>query len=213
MNVEIGTKVRAILGGQLLDAAGGFALNQRLELGESGGVDLELSGHWVTPGFVDAHTHLSWSAFEAGQRPDDPALVAADTAANQLATLRAGVTAIRDAGGLNPAVLRRLAGQPGPRASLSVAIIGPESARGERQLRGVVADLAAAGAAWIKIAATGGVGAGERALEPTFSRAELAAISGRPMTLSCPRWCTRGAVQPWIRCSIWGPGASNTQCS
>ena len=89
-------------------------------------------------------------------------------------------------GGYDPALARRLAGRPGPRVNLSVDIIGPADARGERHLRDRVAALADLGAAWIKLAATGGVGAGTRQLEPVFSPGELAAVMSAAAAAGLP---------------------------
>ena len=181
----IGTVIGAVTGGLRLDRDGSFRPNHRWEL-SGRGVVLDATGCWITPGFVDAHSHLAWSDFDAADRPTGSAERAAGAAANQLATLRAGVTVVRDAGGYDPALARRLAGRAGPRVSLSVDIIGAADARGQRYLRDRVAELADAGAAWIKLAATGGVGAGTRQLEPSFSRGELTAVMGAAATAGLP---------------------------
>jgi len=152
-----GTTIGAVTGGLRLGPDGSFRPNLRWELSERGAV-VDATGCWITPGFVDAHSHLAWSDFDAAYRPTGAAERAAGAAANQLATLRAGVTVVRDAGGYDLALARRLAGRAGPRVSLSVDIIGAADARGERYLRDRVAELADAGAAWIKLAATGGGG-------------------------------------------------------
>lgn len=181
----VGTAISAVTGGLVLGPDGEFAPNERRELGRDG-IVLDATGCWVTPGFVDAHSHLAWSDFDAADRPTGEDERAGATAANQRATLRAGVTVVRDAGGYDPVLARRLAGRPGPRVSLSVDIIGPADARGERHLRDRVAALADAGAAWIKVAATGGVGAGTRQLEPTFSPGELTALMGAAAAAGLP---------------------------
>lgn len=179
----LGDTVAGVGGGLLLGVDGEFrplpflGITDGLFTAEApaGGQLVDARGWWVTPGFVDAHSHLAWSDFDPADRSADEEVRVAGTAANQFATLRAGVTAARDAGGYDPALRRRLAGQPGPRTWLSVDILGPADALGERHLRDRVAALADAGAAWIKIAATGGVGAGDQ-LEPVFARDEFAAI-------------------------------------
>ncbi len=145
---------------------------------------VDVTGAWVTPGFVDAHTHLSWSDFD---HPDTGlAERAAATSRNRLATLAAGVTTARDAGGYDPALARLVDGEPGPWVVPSIDIIGPGDARGAAYLRRRVAALAEAGAAWIKVAATGGVGAGTAQREPVFDRAEFAAITGEAARAGLP---------------------------
>ncbi len=171
-----GATIAAVTGGFRLGPDGVFRPSAPSRAPNAPGSVLDATGCWVTPGFVDAHSHLAWSDFDAADRPVDEARRATQAAANQLATLRAGVTLVRDAGGYDAVLARRLAGRPGPRVSPSVDIVGEADARGERHLRNRVAALAGAGAAWIKVAATGGVGAGTRQLEPVFSPGELTAL-------------------------------------
>ena len=129
------------------------------------------TGFWVTPGFVDVHTHLAWSDF------DDHAPDPAGTARNRRATLAAGVTAVRDAGGYDPRVHREGSDEPGPRVRCSIDILGAaDAAAGEWHLRQRVVQLAEAGADWIKVAGTGGVGAGSGQVEPTFGLPAFAAV-------------------------------------
>lgn len=175
---DVGGLVGRITGAFVLGSDGSFAQRDlRLDAGlvaapgpEPDGARVAASGLWVTPGFVDAHTHLAWTDFDA--HPVD-----ADGARrNRRATLAAGVTTVRDAGGYGPDLARTLAGTPGPRVELSIDILGPADARGVRHLRDRVARLADAGATWIKVAGTGGVGSGEGQLEPVFAADEFAAI-------------------------------------
>ncbi|MGC3994292.1 MAG: amidohydrolase family protein [Propionicimonas sp.] len=140
-------------------------------------VTIDAAGLWVTPGFVDAHTHLAWSDFDEAGRSTDPDQQASAAARNQLATLSAGVTAARDAGGYSSDLLGRLAGSPRPRLQLALEILGAKDAQGERHLRDRVAALADAGARWVKVAATGGVGAGSAQQEPVFTPGEFRAIA------------------------------------
>jgi imidazolonepropionase-like amidohydrolase len=136
--------------------------------------EVDGSGLWLTPGFVDAHTHLAWRAFDAADRAGlsaDEQL--RDVRLNARRTLAAGVTSVRDAGGL-PVVPDDDLG--GLRAAPSLEALGAADARGPAHLRGRVQQLADAGAAWIKVLATGGVGAGERVLDPVFDAVELKAI-------------------------------------
>ena len=143
--------------------------------GQSGDIpQVDATTLWLTPGFVDAHTHLSWRAFDAADRdrlsPDEQRR---DARLNAGRTLSAGVTSVRDAGGLAAAHAGELGGL---RAAVSVQPLGAEDARGPAHLRGRVQQLADAGASWIKVLATGGVGSGDRVLDPVFDRIELKAI-------------------------------------
>jgi imidazolonepropionase-like amidohydrolase len=139
-----------------------------------GVVSVDASRFWLTPGFVDAHTHLAWRTFDAADHEVRPVEERrSDAALNTGRTLRAGVTSIRDAGGLSAADLEPTTEL---RAALSLRPLGVEDARGPAHLRAEVSRLADAGATWIKVLATGGVGSGERVLEPIFDAEELHAI-------------------------------------
>ena len=137
-------------------------------------VRVDASDLWLTPGFVDAHVHLAWRAFDAAERAGrSRALAQRDVRLNARRTLRAGVTTIRDAGGLDR---EQAAGCRELSCTLSVSMLGTDDARGPAHLRGRVQQLADSGASWVKVLATGGVGAGDRVLEPVFDAAELGAI-------------------------------------
>ena len=146
-------------------------------VGASAGASLQASGLWVIPGIVDAHTHLAWHAFEASEREDDRERVIDATAASLLATLRTGVTQVRDAGGYDREVAAAIAARdvPAPLVRRSDVLIGAEHAgRGAGHLAGVVAETAASGASWIKIVATGGLSSpSEAVLNPVFTRDQL----------------------------------------
>jgi imidazolonepropionase-like amidohydrolase len=144
----------------------------------------DAAGLWLTPGFVDVHTHLAWRAFDAADRQRLTfGEQARDVRVNAGRTLAAGVTSIRDAGGLS-AVLAEQVG--GLRAALSVEMLGSDDARGPAHLRGRVQQLADAGASWIKVVATGGVGAGDAAEVPVFDELELKAIHVTAARLNLP---------------------------
>ncbi len=134
-------------------------------------VSFEASGLWMLRGVVDCHTHLGWNAFDEADRDDTPA------AAALTATLRAGVTSARDAGGLRAEDLRT-ATAPIPRVQLSTLMLGPEHAgRGVGYLTGLVDRIADSGADWVKVLATGGLSApDESVLDPVFTHAELVEI-------------------------------------
>lgn len=125
------------------------------------------TGLWLMPGVVDCHTHLGWTTFLpaddlAGDLPD-PADRArarlARLAPGLAATLRAGVTSVRDAGGAEAATRDAVAsGQVlGPTMQTAVATITDELARDPRALRARVRELVGRGAEWVKVIATGGV--------------------------------------------------------
>lgn len=177
-----------LVGAQVLARDGTFAVIDELRVRDGhfqAGADagstmtVDARGLWLTPGFVDAHTHLSWHDFDEdarGERPEDERVERTAQACQR--TLQAGVTLARDAGGLDRRLGKALSasGEPLPLVMRSIDILGTADARGERHLRGRVAVLADAGAQWIKVAATPGVGAAGRHLEPVFTRLELAAI-------------------------------------
>ncbi|MEN0072203.1 MAG: amidohydrolase family protein, partial [Propionicimonas sp.] len=144
---------------------------------------LEGRGRWLTPGFVDAHTHLAWGRFEAADRPAAGSPAGLEQVRRACAsTLACGVTAVRDAGGLQT----RPAGDA-PRLRLSLDIIGAGDARGAQHLRERVRSLVDAGAQWIKVAATGGVGAPpDRVLTPVLSGEEFAAVVATADALGTP---------------------------
>jgi len=142
---------------------------------------IDARGLWLTPGFVDVHTHVAWHEFDPVDRAMlPPAALLQRTGEGLQRTLRAGITGVRDAGGFGLELGRALStlGEPLPTVTRSVAILGAGDARGERHLRGRVGELAEAGAQWIKVAATGGVGAAGRRFEPVFTRGELRALTG-----------------------------------
>lgn len=175
------TDATALIGQRVLVRGAAEALPGRIDrslLVEAPGASvLDGTGFWVIPGVVDAHTHLAWHAFEASDREDAPELVLDATAATLLATVRTGVTRARDAGGYDAVIAESIAGlgAAGPIVLRSDRLIGAEHAgRGTGHLAGVIAEIAATGATWIKIVATGGLSApAETVLDPVFTRAEL----------------------------------------
>lgn len=172
---------RHLVAGQVFDASGAFrpgtvaiADGVFTAARVPGSRPLNAGELWLMPGFVDAHVHLAWRAFsEADREGLSVAQRRSDVELNANRTLRAGVTTVRDAGGLD-AGLAAACGNL--RAVLSLDLLGAADARGPAHLRGRVQQLADAGASWIKVLATGGVGAGEQVLEPVFDADEFAAI-------------------------------------
>ncbi len=135
---------------------------------------------WIIPGIVDAHTHLAWTDFSADARAahtndELEQLVHAGLAA----TLAAGVTSARDAGGLQRDLQSAVAAGAvaGPRLSISVELITRELAAAAGGLDAAIEGALSAGAEWIKLVATDGVGGpvgSVGTIESHFSRAEFA---------------------------------------
>lgn len=128
---------------------------------------LDATGRWLMPGIVDCHTHLGWTTFLPEDEDEDEVAVVVDPAEARLvraapglaATLRAGVTSVRDAGGAASAIRDALAAGRlvGPQMHTAVATITDELSRDPVALRHRVRALVAEGADWIKVVATGGV--------------------------------------------------------
>ncbi|MBW4082536.1 amidohydrolase family protein [Paenibacillus sp. S150] len=135
---------------------------------------------WISPGVIDLHTHLAWTDFDhADQLKRGSHELEVMQAQAFEATLRTGVTTARDAGGILPSTVRHLVrhyGQP-LRVQTSSDMLGAADARGIRHLEKRMAGIFDTGAGWIKIMATGGLGAAaEQVLDPNFSEEEFAFI-------------------------------------
>ncbi len=193
----VGAGVRTLLhGGQVFDGTGApprpadvvLEGGRVQEVGTrlDGDVAVDVTGCTVLPGFFDCHVHLTSSGVDVLERLTRPFSYQFYTAARNLeATLAAGVTTVRDAGGADLGIAQAVADGlvPGPRVLLSVNIIGqtgghtdgwfpsgfdvplsvphpgrPDAvADGVDELRRVVRSLLRAGADVIKICTTGGV--------------------------------------------------------
>ncbi|MGC5771736.1 amidohydrolase family protein [Paenibacillus pabuli] len=138
---------------------------------------------WISPGVIDLHTHLAWTDFDhADQLKRDSHEVEVMQAQAFAATLRTGVTTARDAGGMMPSTARHLAQhyQHPLRVETSSEMLGAADARGVKHLEQRLNDIFDTGAGWIKIMATGGLGAPtEQVLDPVFSEEEFAFIVRR----------------------------------
>lgn len=150
-----------------------------------GTVELDVSGKTLMPGLIDCHDHLIHTGFDLMQRASAPlSLRMLHVADNLRVTLEAGVTTLRDAGGLD--VGFKLAVEqgliPGPRLVLGLTILSrtggiddprlrsgtelefmglpglPSPVRdGVEECRKGVREVIHAGADWVKCASTGGV--------------------------------------------------------
>lgn len=135
---------------------------------------------WIAPGLIDLHVHLAWTDFDfADQQKRTEDEIERLQAQALEATLQAGVTTVRDAGGLLPDDAARLCGKY--RLPLQVvpcgAMLGGEDAKGCRYLEKRVEQISRNGAEWIKLFATGGLGSPtEKVLDPIFSKKEFFTI-------------------------------------
>jgi imidazolonepropionase-like amidohydrolase len=135
---------------------------------------------WITPGLIDLHVHLGWTDFYPADqaRRSEAGIETLRVQALDM-TLRSGITTVRDAGGLPPDTvryLRRRYGRP-LRIYPCGAMFGEEDAKGCSYLERRVQNSIDAGAGWIKLFATGGIGTPpEKVLNPLFSREEFFTI-------------------------------------
>ncbi|OZQ58867.1 amidohydrolase [Paenibacillus sp. VTT E-133280] len=132
---------------------------------------------WITPGIIDLHTHLAWTDFDhTDQLKRDSHQIEAMQAQAFEATLRTGVTTVRDAGGITPSTVKHLVQQYQQplRVHTSSEMLGAADARGLKYLEQRMGQIFATGAGWIKIMATGGLGAPtEKVVDPIFSEEEF----------------------------------------
>jgi len=155
---------------------------------------LDYRGCTVLPGLIDAHVHLNLpgdgTTLEEAMREADGVLVA--TSAFQAAkALAAGITTVRDVGGLRSTVIevrralelghgdgaRILAcGQPITITGGHTWYFGGE-ADGEEGLRRKVREMARLGADFIKVMATGGGTLNTLSWMPSFRKEELVALA------------------------------------
>ncbi|WP_172195849.1 amidohydrolase family protein [Saccharibacillus qingshengii] len=148
-------------------------LRLRTAAEEVDGTDL-----WISPGLIDLHTHMGWTDFDhADQAKRDSAEVEAMQADAFEATLRTGVTTVRDAGGLLPEAAKRLIRKYGHplRVHNGSHMFGAADAQGLDYLKRKMDEVLASGADWIKIMATGGLGSPtEQVSDPILSDKEFA---------------------------------------
>lgn len=156
--------------------AGRFQSVKEAAIDEVAGEEL-----WLSPGLIDLHTHLAWTDFDHGdQLKREAQEIEAMQAKAFEATLRAGFTTARDAGGLAQPVADHILRHYGLplRVITSNAMLSTADAQGIEHLRTRLDEVFASGADWIKIMATGGLGAPtEKVLEPNFSQEEFTFIA------------------------------------
>jgi len=148
-------------------------------------VEIDVTGLTIMPGLIDCHDHMAHTGFDLMQRAAAPmSLTMMRIADNLRVTLEAGITTVRDAGGLD--IGFKLAVEesliPGPRLVLGLSILSrtggiadprmrsgavldfmelpglPSPVRdGVDECRQGVREVIHAGADWVKCASTGGV--------------------------------------------------------
>lgn len=146
--------------------------------------EIDVQGLTILPGLIDSHVHLSFNVPDIlHELMTPPSLALYRAIANAKATIDAGVTTVRDAGGA-PAGLKMAIGEglfPGPRMKVSITALSQTGGHidrtmpnmcclhvpwpdlpasvvdGVEPMRKRVREILRAGADWIKICSTGGV--------------------------------------------------------
>jgi imidazolonepropionase-like amidohydrolase len=152
----------------------------------------EFPGHTLLPGLIDAHVHLvlpgDGTPFETSVRETDGVLLAA-AIRNAQTALRAGITTLRDCGGMRDTTLelrraQRLGYAVLPRLHLCrcpVTITGGHcwyfggEADGPEAMRQMVRRLVKAGVDYVKIMGSGGGTLGTYSSRPSYTVDELRA--------------------------------------
>ena len=170
---------------RVLDETGTFSEPQTLAIHEgrfadagahpSDGKTLDGTDLWLIPGVYDAHTHITWNDFHAEDRAARSDTDREKQTREALSsTLRAGVTSARDGGGA-PAQLRDAVGDgeiTGPRLQVSVDMFTAD--KSGAQFEAAVLEALDAGAQWVKLVATVGIGAPEGSeIASNFTEAEF----------------------------------------
>ena len=149
--------------------------------------DVDLTGHTLLPGLFDCHVHVIFSGFDVLRAMQQPFSYRFFLAARNLeATLRAGITSVRDAAGADAGVRQAVEDGlvPGPRLQVSIDMLSQTGGHGDEhfpcgfevpllsapypgkprtvvdgpdEMRRAVRSLIGAGADVIKVATSGGV--------------------------------------------------------
>jgi imidazolonepropionase-like amidohydrolase len=208
-------------GGLLIDGSGGPPLTdgavlidgeRLLQVGHTQEIStppktavIDVGGKTIMPGLIDAHDHMSDTGFDRAARLGSPlSLTMLRIADNLRVTLEAGITTVRDAGGLDVGFKRAVEQGliPGPRLVLGLSIISRTGGIGDPRLpngadlsgtlpglpwpvadgieecRRKVREVVHAGADQVKLASTGGVSSQTLgAADVAYSYDEVAAIA------------------------------------
>lgn len=106
--------------------------------------DVDLAGRWVMPGVVDTHLHAVTHSFDGWEQLSTPySYRIAETLSALRTTLRAGVTLVRDAGGLDAGVRDAVAAgfSEGPELQVSVVPLTRTGGHGNSFLPGAGLEL------------------------------------------------------------------------
>jgi imidazolonepropionase-like amidohydrolase len=112
---------------------------------EPGHRQLDAHGLWLLPGIVDCHAHIGLPSFDALELLHMPlSLRTLETAHALRRTLQAGVTFMRDAGGIDAGVRDAVTRGyiPGPHLQVSVLALGPTGGHGDGFLAGPALECA-----------------------------------------------------------------------
>lgn len=215
------------MGGQVLDVVAGTVARADVAIGDDGRIAhvgvggrrsadddvVDVSGHWLLPGLIDCHVHLTQPTdagdpAAAARRSDaEVALFTADAARR---TLLAGITTVRDVGGWNYVEMAvrdaiRAGRAQGPRMFLAGRLLSIttstvdyypgmyEVADGADQVRAAARRQLAQGADLIKVMATGAMLSSEtedsRAIQFTLDElraaVEIARDNHKPVAAHC----------------------------
>ena len=98
---------------------------------------VELAGKTLLPGLFDCHVHVAFSHVDAWRSANTPfSYRFYEAATNLRATLRAGITSVRDAGGADLGIKQALADGliDGPRVQLSLTMLSQTGGHGDEWL-------------------------------------------------------------------------------